>query len=237
MPELAEFWVEVVWLGSRWWPSNNGVAATESFFAGSPVLSRAARAFRNAAVVAACKVAAEDAFHCFTTAGGVSKHKLDRSVSASTSMIGRTSTAAGVYVAMESTVEEIRGRTDWKNAVIGGALAGAVMSAATAGRRSHRDKVVKDAIAGAAIAAAVEFIGHRIRVDLGTVRFGGTIRKGIGQTREEDQTGGEPCGERQGVDPWVMGRGEELPLQIRTTTDSEFHREEGTSLSFRGARV
>jgi hypothetical protein len=51
MPELAEFWVEVVWLGSRWWPKN-GIAA------GSPVLNRAVHAFRNAAVVAACKVAA-----------------------------------------------------------------------------------------------------------------------------------------------------------------------------------
>ncbi|KAF8667144.1 hypothetical protein HU200_053332 [Digitaria exilis] len=232
MPELAEFWVEVVWLGSRWWPSNNGVAATESFFAGSPVLSRAARAFRNAAVVAACRVAAEDAFHCLTTTGGVSKHRLDRSLKKICKDSAYWGTAAGVYVAMESTVEEIRGRTDWKNAVIGGALAVAVMSAATAGKRSHRDKVVKDAIAGAAIAAAVEFIGHRVRVDLCPVRFGGTISKGIGQTREEGQSGGEPWGERRGVDPWIMGRGEELPLQFRTTTttaDQDFH-QEGASL-------
>jgi hypothetical protein len=73
MPELAEFWVEVVWLGSRWWPKN-GIAA------GSPVLNRAVHAFRNAAVVAASKVAAEDAFHCLT-ARDVSKHKLQHLVS------------------------------------------------------------------------------------------------------------------------------------------------------------
>ena len=81
MPELAECWVEVVWLGSRrWWPSS--VARS---FAVRPVLSRAAHAFRNAAVAAACKVAAEDAFHCLTTGGGDPKHKLEHSVSASTS--------------------------------------------------------------------------------------------------------------------------------------------------------
>ncbi|CAN6345007.1 unnamed protein product [Urochloa humidicola] len=66
MPELAEFWVEVVWLGSRWWPNTT-------------VLNRAVHAFRNAAAIAACKVAAEDAFHCITT-GDVSKHKLEYSL-------------------------------------------------------------------------------------------------------------------------------------------------------------
>ncbi|RLN28330.1 outer envelope pore protein 16, chloroplastic-like [Panicum miliaceum] len=86
MPELAEFWVVVVWLGSRrWWP----ISVTGSF-AARPVLSRAVHAFRNAAVTAACKVAAEDAFHCLTTGGGVPKRKLEHSVSASTSRTSST---------------------------------------------------------------------------------------------------------------------------------------------------
>ncbi|CAN6340283.1 unnamed protein product [Urochloa humidicola] len=210
MPELAEFWVEVVWLGSRWWPNTT-------------VLNRAVHAFRNAAAIAACKVAAEDAFHCITT-GDVSKHKLEYSLKKICKEGAYWGTAAGVYGATESMVEEMRGRTDW-NAVIGGALAGAVMSAATAGRNSHSDKVIKDAIAGAgaAIAAAAEFVGHRIRVDLGLVRFGDTTSKGgIGRTREEEgQSGAESWGQRQDVDPWVMGRGEELPLHFRT--DQNFH--------------
>ncbi|CAL4910690.1 unnamed protein product [Urochloa decumbens] len=220
MPELAEFWVEVVWLGSRWWPNTNSI--TGSLFTGSPVLNRAVHAFRSAAAIAACKVAAEDTFHCITT-GDVSKHKLGQSLKKICNEGAYWGTAAGVYGAMESTVEEMRGRTDWKNAVIGGALAGAVMSAATAGRNGHTDKVVKDAIASAAIAAAAEFVGHRIRVDLGLVRFGDTTSKGggIGRTREEGQSGAEPWGERQDVDPWVMGRGEELPLQVQT--DPNFH--------------
>ncbi|RCV15548.1 hypothetical protein SETIT_3G064900v2 [Setaria italica] len=212
MPELVEFWVEVVWLGSRWWP-NNGIAA------GSPVLNRAVRAFRNAAAVAACKVAAEDAFHCFAT-GDVSKHKLEHSLKKICKEGAYWGTAAGVYGAMESTVEEMRGRTDWKNAVIGGALAGAVMSAATgAGRNSRRDKVVKDAIAGAAIAAAAEFIGHRIRVDLGVVKSGDASSN----KTSEGRSGAELYvweRRRQDVDPWVMGRGVELPLQFRTADPS-----------------
>ncbi|PUZ63674.1 hypothetical protein GQ55_3G086700 [Panicum hallii var. hallii] len=211
MPELAEFWVEVVWLGSRrWWPSS-----VTGSFAARPVLSRAAHAFRNAAVAAACKVAAEDAFHCLTTGGGVPKHKLEHSLKKICKDGAYWGTAAGVYVAMESAVEETRGRTDWKNAVIGGALAGAVMSAATAGSSGHRDKVVKDAIAGAAIAAAAKFIGHRVRVDLGPVRFAGGTRSRSNQTKE-GRNGAEPGERQEVVAPWVAGREVELPLQFRT---------------------
>ena len=105
-----------------------------------------------------------------------------------------------------------------KNAVIGGALAGAVMSVATAGRSGHRDKVIKDAIDGAAIAAAAEFIGHRVRVDLGPVRFaGGTrSRSRSNQTMMEGRNGAEPWQRQEVVDPWVAGREVELPLQFRT---------------------
>jgi hypothetical protein len=45
-----------------------------------------------------------------------------------------------------------------KNATLGGALTGALFSAAT---NNHRDKVVKDAITGGAIATAVKFINYR----------------------------------------------------------------------------
>ncbi|KQK07976.1 hypothetical protein BRADI_2g38750v3 [Brachypodium distachyon] len=84
--------------------------------------------------VGACKVAAEDAFECL--------HK---------------GTVAGVYVGMEYGVERIRGRSDWKNALIGGVVSGALISAAS---NSHRDKIVKDAITGGAIATAAEFINY-----------------------------------------------------------------------------
>jgi hypothetical protein len=45
-----------------------------------------------------------------------------------------------------------------KNATLGGALTGALFSAAA---NNHRDKIVKDAITGGAIATAVEFVNYR----------------------------------------------------------------------------
>ncbi|KAK8701245.1 hypothetical protein V6N13_019635 [Hibiscus sabdariffa] len=60
-------------------------------------------------------------------------------------------TVAGVYVGMEYGVERIRGTTDWKNAMIGGAL----VSAAT---HNDKDRVVSDALAGGAIATASVFL-------------------------------------------------------------------------------
>lgn len=44
-----------------------------------------------------------------------------------------------------------------KNAMLGGALTGAIMSAVS---NHGRDKVVKDAITGAAVATAAEFINY-----------------------------------------------------------------------------
>ncbi|KAL2968599.1 hypothetical protein AAZX31_15G037200 [Glycine max] len=66
-------------------------------------------------------------------------------------------TIAGVYVGMEYGVERIRGTRDWKNAMIGGAVTGALVSAAS---NNKKDKIAIDAITGAAIATAAEFINY-----------------------------------------------------------------------------
>ncbi|CAL5388888.1 unnamed protein product [Camellia sinensis] len=66
-------------------------------------------------------------------------------------------TIAGVYVGMEYGMERVRGTRDWKNAMLGGALAGGLVSAAS---NSNRDKIVMDAIAGGAIATAAEFFNQ-----------------------------------------------------------------------------
>ncbi|THF96067.1 hypothetical protein TEA_026881 [Camellia sinensis var. sinensis] len=72
--------------------------------------------------------------------------------------LGRSSEiAAGVYVGMEYGMERVRGTRDWKNAMLGGALAGGLVSAAS---NSNRDKIVMDAIAGGAIATAAEFFNQ-----------------------------------------------------------------------------
>ncbi|KAK6163198.1 hypothetical protein DH2020_000062 [Rehmannia glutinosa] len=66
-------------------------------------------------------------------------------------------TVAGVYVGMEYGAARIRGTRDWKNAMIGGALTGALVSAAT---KNNRDKIVMDAIAGCAVATAAELLNY-----------------------------------------------------------------------------
>ncbi|AQK95518.1 Putative mitochondrial import inner membrane translocase subunit Tim17 family protein [Zea mays] len=66
-------------------------------------------------------------------------------------------TVAGVYVGVVYGVERVRGRSDWKNAMVGGALSGALVSAASS---NHGDKIVKDAITAGAVATAVEFANY-----------------------------------------------------------------------------
>ncbi|KQK07977.1 hypothetical protein BRADI_2g38750v3 [Brachypodium distachyon] len=106
--------------------------------------------------VGACKVAAEDAFECLHK-GNVSTNKLEHTLKKMCKEGAYWGTVAGVYVGMEYGVERIRGRSDWKNALIGGVVSGALISAAS---NSHRDKIVKDAITGGAIATAAEFINY-----------------------------------------------------------------------------
>ncbi|KAG5566903.1 hypothetical protein RHGRI_002452 [Rhododendron griersonianum] len=66
-------------------------------------------------------------------------------------------TVAGVYVGMEYGMGRVRGTRDWKNATLGGALTGALVSAAS---NNNRDKIVVDAITGGAIATAAEFLNY-----------------------------------------------------------------------------
>ncbi|KAM0836982.1 hypothetical protein ACQ4PT_061964 [Festuca glaucescens] len=100
---------------------------------GHPFLNRTADGFLKVGAVGACKVAAEETFHCL--------HK---------------GSVAGVYVGVEYGVDRIRGHRDW-NAVVGGAVTGALVSAANGDDRKH---VVSNAITGAAIATAAHYLHH-----------------------------------------------------------------------------
>ncbi|KAG6417986.1 hypothetical protein SASPL_120183 [Salvia splendens] len=66
-------------------------------------------------------------------------------------------TVAGLYVGLEYGVERLRGTRDWKYAMVGGALTGALVSAVG---NNNRDKIVLDAITGGAVATAAEFISY-----------------------------------------------------------------------------
>ncbi|CAK9871328.1 unnamed protein product [Sphagnum tenellum] len=63
---------------------------------------------------------------------------------------------AGVYAGVEYGIERARGKTDWKNAAIGGALTGALLSFSDG--TFTRDKIIQHSITGGAIATASEFI-------------------------------------------------------------------------------
>ncbi|AQK79405.1 outer envelope pore protein 16, chloroplastic isoform X1 [Zea mays] len=121
---------------------------------GNPFLNRTVDGFLKIGAVGACKVAAEETFECLHR-GDVSKHKVEHALRKMCKEGAYWGTVAGVYVGMVYGVERVRGRSDWKNAMIGGALSGALISGAS---NSDRGKVVKDAITAGAVATAVEFI-------------------------------------------------------------------------------
>ncbi|KAL4301861.1 hypothetical protein GQ457_10G008970 [Hibiscus cannabinus] len=110
--------------------------------------------FLKIGTVAATRSIAEDSFKAIN-GGKLSKHGLERSLKKMCKEGAYWGTVAGVYVGMEYGVERIRGTTDWKNAMIGGALTGALVSAAT---NNDKDRVLSDALAGGAIATASVFL-------------------------------------------------------------------------------
>ncbi|KAI5666028.1 hypothetical protein M9H77_15881 [Catharanthus roseus] len=123
---------------------------------GNPFLNLTVDGFLKIGTVAAAKVAAEETYH-IVKRGNVSKHNFELSLKKMCKEGAYWGTVAGLYVGMEYGVERIRGTRDWKNAAIGGALTGALVSAAS---NNNRDKIVMDAITAGAVATAAEFINY-----------------------------------------------------------------------------
>ncbi|RZC78758.1 hypothetical protein C5167_002977 [Papaver somniferum] len=90
-------------------------------------------------------------------AGSVSSNGLEKSLKKMCKEGAYWGAVAGVYVGMEYGIERVRGTRDWKNAMLGGAATGALVSAACS---NNGEKIVIDAIAGGAIATAAEFINY-----------------------------------------------------------------------------
>ncbi|CAL4971913.1 unnamed protein product [Urochloa decumbens] len=120
-----------------------------------PFLNRTVDGFIKIGAVGACKVAAEEAFECLHR-GDVSKHKVEHALKKMCKEGAYWGTIAGVYVGVKYGIDKIRGHRDW-NAMLGGAVTGALVSAVN---NNQRHKVVKNAITGGAIAAAAEFLSH-----------------------------------------------------------------------------
>ncbi|EYU18967.1 hypothetical protein ABFS82_04G182600 [Erythranthe guttata] len=123
---------------------------------GNPFLNATLDGFLKIGTVAAGKVVAEEVYGVVKR-GSISSNNFEKSLKKMCKEGAYWGTVAGVYVGFEYGVERVRGTRDWKNAMIGGALTGAVVSAAC---NRNRDKIVMDAIAGGAIATASEFLNY-----------------------------------------------------------------------------
>ncbi|KAL8137073.1 hypothetical protein V2J09_003074 [Rumex salicifolius] len=120
---------------------------------GHPLLNRTVDGFLRIGTVGVVKAVAEEAHH-FSSHGSVSHSWLKKMCEEGV----QWGSVAGVYAGMEYGVAKIRGRYDWKNAMISGALTGAVL--ATVKNKGKRDDIVKDAIMGGALATASVFLNH-----------------------------------------------------------------------------
>ncbi|KAL3625873.1 Outer envelope pore protein 16, chloroplastic [Castilleja foliolosa] len=123
---------------------------------GHPLLNLTVDGFFKIGAVAAAKVVAEDTYDVVKR-GSVSQHNFEHSLKKMCKEGAYWGTVAGVYIGLEYGAEQIRGTRDWKNAMIGGALTGAIVSAAS---NNNKDKIVMDAIAGGAVATAAEFLNY-----------------------------------------------------------------------------
>ncbi|CAK7331546.1 unnamed protein product [Dovyalis caffra] len=123
---------------------------------GNPFLNVTVDGFLKVGAVAATRSLAEDAYYAVKR-GSVSTRNMEHTLKKMCKEGAYWGTVAGMYVGMEYGMERIRGTRDWKNAMLGGALTGALISAAS---NKHKDTVVMDAIAGGAIATAATFINY-----------------------------------------------------------------------------
>ncbi|KAK4785386.1 hypothetical protein SAY86_002075 [Trapa natans] len=123
---------------------------------GNPFLNLALDGFIKIGAVAVTRVAAEDAYYAVKS-GNISSGKLEHSLKKMCKEGAYWGTVAGVYAGMERGVQRIRGTRDWKNAMIGGAMTGLVISAAS---NNNKNFIIVDAITGGAIATAAEFINY-----------------------------------------------------------------------------
>lgn len=121
---------------------------------GNPLLNLTVDGFLKIGAVAATRALAEDTYH-IARKGSVSSSDFEKTLKKTFKEGAYWGAIAGVYVGTEYGVERIRGTRDWKNATFGGAVTGALVSAAN---NEKADKIVVGAITGAAIATAAAFI-------------------------------------------------------------------------------
>ena len=112
---------------------------------GNPLLNRTVDGFLKIGAVGASHVVVEEAYSALEK-GSLSKNTLVHAGKKMGKEGLKWGTVAGVYTGMEYGFERVRGKRDWKNALIGGALTGALL---TFGESNfNRDKMIRNAITG-----------------------------------------------------------------------------------------
>ncbi|KAJ8770995.1 hypothetical protein K2173_022896 [Erythroxylum novogranatense] len=123
---------------------------------GNPFLNLTIDGFLKIGTVAAGRALAEDSYH-LVKRGNLSTHSLEGTLKKMCKEGAYWGTMGGIYVGMEYGMERIRGTRDWKNAMLGGVLTGALLSAAS---NKSKDRIVTDAITGGAAATAATFLNY-----------------------------------------------------------------------------
>ncbi|VVB01900.1 unnamed protein product [Arabis nemorensis] len=121
---------------------------------GHPFLNLTVDGFLKIGAVGLTKSLAEDTYKAIDK-GSLSKSTIEHALKKMCKEGAYWGSVAGVYVGTEYGIERIRGTRDWKNAMLAGAVTGAVVSAAS---NKGKDKVVVDAITGGALATASKFL-------------------------------------------------------------------------------
>ncbi|XP_021754410.1 outer envelope pore protein 16, chloroplastic-like [Chenopodium quinoa] len=119
---------------------------------GNPLLDRTV----DGLLLLEARAVAEDAYH-IAKKGSLSSKDLEHSLKKMCKEGAYWGTVAGVYTGVEYGLRRARGTNDWKNAMLAGALTGALASAVTNG---NKDKIVTDALTGGAVATAAELINY-----------------------------------------------------------------------------
>ncbi|KAK9716013.1 hypothetical protein RND81_06G205900 [Saponaria officinalis] len=125
---------------------------------GNALLDRTVDGFLKIGTVALTRAAAEEVYF-MAQKGSISSKGIEHSLKKMCKEGAYWGAVAGTYVGMEYGVAKISGTYDYKNAMIGGALTGALVSAVS---NSDRDKIVVGALTGGAIATAAQFLNYLV---------------------------------------------------------------------------
>eukprot|EP00249_Psilotum_nudum_P026972 c34144_g1_i1 orf=101-544(+) len=124
---------------------------------GHPFLNRTVDGFLKIGGVGAAHAAAQEIFRCLKKESA-SKRDFEQAVKKMGKEGLHWGLVAGVYTGMQYGMERVRGKRDWKNALLGGALTGALLAF---GEKSYnKDTMIQSAITGGAIATASEFLRY-----------------------------------------------------------------------------